>query len=104
ELRLWHFVQMRVQNIFATDISDARTADRPHEGYAGKCQRRGRSHDRKNVGIILKVVLNDGDDDLGVMLVAVGKEWTDRAIDKTRGQRLLLAGAAFTLEEATGDL
>ncbi len=73
EARLVHLVEMRVENIFAVDVADARAADRAHEGNAGERQRcRGGNH-RQDVGIVLEIVLDDGDDDLGVVLVAFRK-------------------------------
>ena len=46
-------------------------------------------------GIVLQIVLDDGDDDLGVVLVAVGEERADRPVDEAGDQRLLLARAAL---------
>ena len=55
-------------------------------------------------GIVLEVVLQDGDDDLRVVLVAFGEERADRAVDQAGNQRLLLARTAFALEIAARDL
>jgi hypothetical protein len=44
-----------------------------------------------DVRIVLQVVLQDGDDDLRVVLVAFREERTDRPVDQARDQRLLLA-------------
>ena len=49
-------------------------------------------------------MLQNGDDDLGVVLVAIGKQRAQRAVDEARCQRLVFARAAFALEIATGDL
>jgi hypothetical protein len=44
-----------------------------------------------------------GHDDLGVVLVAVGEQRSDRAVDQAGDKRLLLRRAAFPLEIAAGD-
>ena len=49
-------------------------------------------------------MLHDGDDDLRVVLVAVGEERTDRAVDEARNQRFLLARTSLALEVAARDL
>jgi hypothetical protein len=48
-------------------------------------------------------MLDDGDDDLGVVLVAVGEERTDRTVDQAGNQRFL-GRTAFALEVAAGIL
>ena len=45
-----------------------------------------------------------GDDDLRLVLEAFDEQRPDRPVDEARGQRLLLGGTAFALEEAAGDL
>ena len=104
ELRLGHLVDMRVEHVLAVDVADAGAADRAHEGHAGKRQRSRGGDDRQDVRIVLQVMLEDGDDDLRVVLVAVGEERADRAVDQARDQRFLLARAAFALEIAARDL
>jgi hypothetical protein len=49
-------------------------------------------------------MLQDGDDDLRVILVAVGEERADRTVDQAGDQRLLLARPALALEKAARDL
>jgi len=49
-------------------------------------------------------VRQHGHDDLYFILEAFDKERTDRAVDEAGDERLLLGGAAFTLEIAAGDL
>ncbi len=104
ELRFGQFVNARVEDEGAGDEADAGAADRAHEGQAGNGQRgRGGDHG-DDVGIVLKVVAEDGGDDLGLALVAGGEERADRTVDQTRGQRLFLRRTAFALEEAAGNL
>ena len=104
ELRFRHLVDMRVEDVFAVDVADAGAADRAHEGNAGERQGGRGGDDRQDVRIVLEIVLDDGDDDLGVVLVAVGKERADRAVDQAGNQRFLLARTAFALEIAARDL
>ena len=60
-------------------------------------------HQRQNVGIVLHVVRQRRDDDLGLVAPAVDEQRTDRPIDQTRYQRLLFGGTAFALEIAAGN-
>src|SRR5690606_38957711 len=94
----------RVQDVFTVDVADASATDRAHEGYAGKGQGRGGGNHRQYVRIILKVVLDDGDDDLGVVLVAFREERADRAVDQAGNQRFHFGRTAFALEVAAWDL
>ena len=104
ERRFRHFVDMRVEHVVAVDVTDAGACDRAHERDARDGQR-SRSRDQsQDVGIVFQIVLQNGDDDLRVVLVAIRKQRAQRAVDQTRGQRLVLARAAFALEIAAGDL
>ena len=99
-----HLVDGRVQHQFAVDHADARGADRAHEGHARDGQSgRGGDH-AQDVGIVLKVVLQHGDDDLGLVLEALDEQGADRAVDQAGDQGLLLGRTAFTLEVAARDL
>ena len=104
ELGLLHLVEQRIEHEGAVDQADAGAADRAHERHAGERQRRRRRDQRDDVGIVLEVMAEDGRDDLGLAAEAVGEERADRAVDETRGQRLLLGRPALALEEAAGDL
>ena len=104
ELRLIHLVDMRVEHILAIDVADACAADRAHERYARKGQRRRGGDNRDNIRIVLQIMLHDGDDNLRVVLVAICKERADRAVDEAGNQRFLLGRTAFTLEVAARDL
>ena len=85
------------------DEADARAADRAHEGRAGQRERGGSGDHGDDVGIVLLVVRERGDDHLRVAAPAVGEERTDRAVDQARGQRVLFGRTAFALEEAAGN-
>ncbi len=69
-----HLLKRRVQLVLAADIADAGGADRTHEGHAGEGEGRGGRHHGDDVGIVLEVVGQDRDDDLGVVLVARHEE------------------------------
>ena len=103
ELALLHLVDRRVEDVFVVGEADARAADRAHERRAGERQRgRGRHH-RDDVGIVLLVVRENGDDHLRVAAPAFGEQRTDRAIDQARGQRVLFGRTALALEIAAGN-
>ena len=104
ELGFSHLVDVRVELVLAADVADASTADRAHERNARQSQCCRGGDDRHDVGIVFTIVLHDGDDDLGVVLVAVGEKRADRAVDEAGNQGFLLARAAFTLEVAAGNL
>ena len=57
-----------------------------------------------DVGIVLHVVGEHGEDDLRLVLEARREQRADRTVDQTRYQRLVLARAAFPLEVAAWDL
>ena len=76
----------------------------PEERQARQRQRRGGGDQADDVGIVLHVVRQHGDDDLRLVLEALDEQRPDRPVDQARGQRLLLGGAAFALEKAAGDL
>ena len=104
ELRLLHRVDQRVEDVFAADITDARAADRSHEGDAGEGERGGGGDHRHDVRVILEIVRQHGGDDLGLAAEAFGKERPDRPVDQARDEGLVLARTAFALEIAAGDL
>ena len=104
EVAIGHLVEQRVQHVLAADETDARGADGAEERHARQGQRRRRGDQRQDVGVVLHVVREHGDDDLRLVLEAFDEQRTDRPVDEAGGERLLLGGTAFTLEEAAGDL
>ena len=58
---------------------------------------------RDDVGIVLQIVRQHGDDDLRFAALAVGEQRTDRPVDQARGQRVAFGRTAFALEIAAGD-
>ena len=103
ELALDHLVELRVEHVFVVDEADAGAADRAHEGRAGERQRGGGRDHGDDVGIVLQVVRQHGDDDLRLAAPAIGEQRTDRAVDQARGQRVLFGRPAFALEIAAGN-
>ena len=103
ELGFLHLVERRVEHVFVIDEADAGAADRAHERRAGNRQRGGGGDHRQDVGIVLLIVRQHGDDHLRVAAPAVGEQRTDRAVDQARGQRVLFGRPAFALEEAAGN-
>ena len=100
ELALGHLVDLRIEDVFVVDEADAGAADRSHERRARERQRRRSRDQRHDVGIVLEIVRQRRDDDLGVAAPAVGEQRPDRSIDQPRRQRFFLGRPAFTLEIA----
>ena len=59
-----HLVERRIEHVFVVDEADAGAADRAHERRAGQRQRGGGRDHRHDVGIVLQVVRQRGDDHL----------------------------------------
>ena len=103
ELALLHLVDGRIEHVLVVGEADARAADRAHEGRAGERERGRRADHGDDVGVVLLVVRQHGDDHLGVAAPAVGEQRTDRTVDQARGQRVLLGRTALALEVAAGN-
>ena len=104
EVALARLLDRRVENELAVEVADPGGRDRPQERHAADRQRRrGRDH-RQDVRVVLAVMGEHGDHDLGLVLEPLGEQRPDRAVDQARGQRLLLGGPALALEEAARDL
>ena len=93
----------RVEDVFAILVADLGSADRAEEGQAGDGQRRRSSHQGQHVAVVFEVVAEQGQDDLGLILVTIDEQRADRPVDQAADQRFFLGRAAFTLEEATGN-
>ncbi len=104
EIAVGHLVDHRIEHELAADQADAGAADRTKERQARKRQRSRRGYQRKNVGIVLEIVAQHRDDDLGLVLEPFDEQRADRTIDQPRGQRVLLGRAAFTFEKAAWNL
>src|SRR6185312_11423205 len=99
-----HVLELRVEHVAAVDVADARAGDRAEERNARQRQRRRGADQGDDIGIVLEIVRQHRADDLRLVAEARREERTDRPVDETRGQRLLLRGTALALEEAAGDL
>ena len=104
ELAVGHLVEGRVEDVFTVDVADARGTDRAHEGHARQGQGGGGGDQADDVRVVLHVVLQHGDDDLGLVLEALDEQGADRTVDQAGDEGLLLGRTAFTLEIATRDL
>ena len=100
ESRVLHLLDRRVEDDLPLDDADARRSDRPHEGHAGKSERRGRGDHRQDVRVCLEVIGKHRRDDLGLAAEFVGKQRTDRPIDEARNQRLPVRRASLALQIA----
>ena len=76
----------------------------PRNGTPGQGERGGGGDQGHDVGVVLHVVGEHGDDHLRLVLEALHEQRPDRPVDQARGERLLLARAAFALEKAAGNL
>ncbi|EXI65314.1 MAG: hypothetical protein AW07_04714 [Candidatus Accumulibacter sp. SK-11] len=92
-----------VEDILIVNVADAGGADRSIERDSRNRQCRRGADQRRYVGVDLRVERHHHRDDLDLVVEAFREQRAQRAIDQTRGQRLLLGGAAFALEEATGN-
>ena len=84
--------------------ADAHRADRPEERHLrqGQCCRG--AHEGAHVRRVLAVRREHRRDDLGLVVVAVLEERTDRAVDEPGDEHLAVREAPLALEEAAGDL
>ena len=86
------------------DIADAAAGDGAEERNAGQGQR-GRAADQgDHIGVVLEVMAQHGGDHLHLVAEPLREQRADRPVDQAADQRLLLGGAALTLEEAAGIL
>ena len=92
-----------IHDVLAVNITNANRADRAMEGDVRECEGAARTVNAEDVGVIFLVGGVDECDDLGLVAEGLGEEGADGAVDLARGEDFLLAGAAFTLDEAAGD-
>jgi hypothetical protein len=94
----------RVQHVLAIDVAHARSTDRAAERNAGNRQRGAHADHGGDVGVDFGVERQRVDDHVHFVQEAFGEQRADRPVDQAAGQRLVLAGLGFALEEAAGDL
>src|SRR6185437_6135264 len=104
ELRVRHLVELGIEYATTVDIADTGATDGSKERDARQRQRRRGADQGDDIGIVLQVVRQHGADDLRLVAEARREQRPDRPVDEARGQRLLLRGTAFALEEAARDL
>ena len=104
ELRVGELAVRRVDDELAIDPADADGADGAGERDLADRQRGRRGDGAEDVGLVLLVGREDGDDELDVVLVALGEERADGAVGQPGGQRGRLGRARLALDEAARDL
>jgi len=104
ELRALEVAVGRVDDELAVDPADADRADRAEERDLADRQRRGRGDGPDDVRVVLLIRREDRDDQLDVVLVAVGEQRADRAVGQTRRQDRRLGRPRLALDEPARDL
>ncbi len=82
QLGLGHFIQRRIETVFAVDVTNAGSPDRAHEGQARNRQGRRHGDHRHHIGIIFQIVGQDLRHDQRFIAIAVGKQRADGAVDQ----------------------
>ena len=104
EPRARSFGECRVQDIIPVDVAHPSPGDRSQERYPRDGQsRRGADH-RRDVGIVLEIVAEDGANDLSFIDETRNEKRAQRPVDEPRDQRLLFRRAPLAFEKASGDL
>ena len=104
ELGLLELRRGRVDDELAADPADAHRADRALERDLADRQRRRRRDRPEHVGVVLLVRREHRDDDLDVVLVALGEERPDRPVRESSREDRRLGRARLALDEAARDL
>ncbi len=66
---------------------------------------RGRGSDQcERVGVVVVIGAQHRHDNLGFLVIALGKQRAHRAVDQARGKDFFFRGAAFALEKSAGNL
>ncbi len=104
ELRVGEVTEGRVDDELAVDATHADGTDGSRERDLADGQRGGCRDRAQDVRLVLLVRREDGDDELDVVLVALGEEGADRAVGQAGGQGRRFRRAGFALDEAAGDL
>ena len=88
----------------AADARDAHGRDRALERDRREQHRGERGVHREDVGLVLLVDREHGPEDLDLVVVFLGEERPDRAVDQAAGEDLLVRRAPFALDEAAREL
>ena len=104
QLRVRELAEGRVDDELAADAADTDRADRPVERDLTDRQGGGRRDRADDVGEVLLVGRQDRDDQLDVVLVALGEEGTDRSVRLSGCEDRVLRWTGLALDEAARDL
>src|SRR6478609_8088462 len=96
-------LERRVDDQLAVDARHADADDRAGPRDVGDVQRRTGAGHGQHVGGVHLVRAEHGGDDLGVLLEALGKQGSQRAIHQARGQHFVVTKTPLTLEKASRD-
>lgn len=103
EIALGILVMGGIRDKFSRNACDANGGDGSSPRDVGDHESGGGSVEGKNIGIVLAIGAKKDGDDLSVVKIAFGKEWTKGAIDHPAGQDLFFGRATFPAEVASGD-
>jgi hypothetical protein len=104
ELRSLELAVRRVDDELAVDPADTDRRDRAEERDLADRQGGRRGDGPEHVGVVLLVGREDRDDELDVVLVALGEERPDRPVRQAGGEDRGLRRARLALDEAARDL
>ncbi len=104
ERALFHFLDRRVRDELAVDAADADGADRALERQVGEHKRGGRAEHGEHVALVHAVGGEQQAADLDFIEEAFREERADRAVRHAADQDLFVAGTAFALDVAAGEL
>ena len=93
-----------VDDDLSVDIAEPCGAHRPVERYVRQAQGGGRSNYPQDVRVVLLVRREDGDDDLDLVVEALGEQWPQWAVRQTGGQGCVFGWPALPSEEAARNL
>ena len=93
-----------IEDPVVLDPAHAHRGERPVPRHRGEAERGAGGDDAEDVGIVLLVGGEDGDEDLDLVLEALGEQRADRAVDQAAGQDFLVRRPAFALEKSARNL
>ena len=97
-------LERRVQNPRAFDPAHPHGRDRPVPGHFRDHQGGRRGRRPEHIGVVLLIRRKDVDEDLDLVLEAVGKQRPNGAVDHPGGQDLLVRGPPLAFQEPARDL
>ena len=103
EVALFELGEGGLEHQLAVDVADSHRGDGAVEGDVGDAERGAGGDRAQGVGRVLHIDGEDRDDQLGVVVVALGEERADRSVGEPRGEDRGGGGPAFAAEEGAGD-